>query len=176
LPTDNLGGIVRLIRGEPNADATLAKMRHIVTQEYQSSSVVDTAVQIAVTVREKDDAAQARALLTWLRRNTRFVADPVNQQRITTPLVMLAQIHARGVTGGDCVDIAMLSACLALAIGLECRFVAEGYEGSEMHADLTHVYTIVQTGADSWVNLDTQRTPLEPDTHPVRREIVDVLD
>lgn len=172
-----LAGRTRNFRGAPQAKQTLKLMCRVVQEEFRLPLIVEVGVNIAASVREKDDAAKARALLRWLRAHTRYVDDPIDQQMLKTPAYMLDLIRRDGVTGGDCVDVAMLAAALAASIGMEPRFIAEGYAPPDdpMHADLTHVYTVVQVGG-VWVNFDTQRTPTEADTRPVRREEINVLD
>jgi transglutaminase-like putative cysteine protease len=138
---------------------TLQLMKQMTLDAYQQPALVEIAVGIARMAQEKNPAATARALMWWLRAYTRFVADPLNEQLLKSPAYMLALVQRDGTAGGDCVDIAMLAAALAMAVGLPAKFVAEGYEwdATSMHADLVHVYTVVQTQRD-WVALDTQRT------------------
>lgn len=170
-----LSGAVRIWRGTPRADATLEHMVDIVMDEYQDSGLVEIAVDVVETAEEKNPAAMARAILRWLRLHTRFVPDPVNAQLLKAPVLMLEEIRRDGLIGGDCVDLAMLAASLAMAVGLPAQFIAEAYaaEPNAMHAKLTHVYTVVQTQF-GWLNMDTQRPPDAPVVEPVRREVATI--
>jgi len=171
---DSLVAGVRVWPGPPQADATLARMKEIVDVEYEQPDLVQVAVSIAQREPEKDDAAITRGIMAWLRAHTRYVNDPINQQLLKSPVLMLELIKRDGIAGGDCVDIAMLAACLALAVGIPACLVAEAYD--EVHAELVHVYTIVQTAPGTWWNLDTQRTVDEPDTRAVKRVFVSLPD
>lgn len=144
---------------------TLPRMVDVVMQEYLDPAVIETATAIALSVPEKDSGAIAGALLAWLRTHTHFVPDPLDVQVLGTPSCTLETIAQNGVAGVDCVDVAMLAASLARAVGINVAFVAEGYGNSAamlpknslkcMH-NLTHVYTIAETPA-GWVQLDVQQ-------------------
>lgn len=144
--------------GDPSPTITLPVMVAMTLKAYEQPQLVEVASQIAATVREKDPRAIVGALLAWLRAKTRFVDDPVNEQVLKSPLDMLGLVNRYGVAAGDCVDVAMLAAALAMAVGLEANFIAEAYTAhpSKMHADLTHVYTVV-SASGVWYALDTQR-------------------
>lgn len=152
----------------PRPDVTLPLMVQLTMRSYEQPELVQVAASIAATAEEKNPRAIIGALLAWLRAHTRFVDDPVGEQVLKSPLVMLATIAENGVAGGDCVDLAMLGASLAMAVGLTANFISEGYDGSrsKLHADLTHVYAVVQAQDDQWYALDTQRpigaTPITP--------------
>lgn len=161
--------------GAPKPHATLKRMRFMTLSEYQNARLVEVAGNIADEVDGKDNAEMARAILTWMRDHTRFVPDPIGQQLLKSPLYLLEVITAQGKVAGDCVDVAMLGAALAMAVGLHACFVAESYgtpslPGSPCLADspLVHVYTTVQT-QHGWVMLDTQQPPVGPDRTPCHR-------
>lgn len=167
----------RIWSGDPQPIATLETMEETVMEQYQEPAVVQLATRIAVTVREKDTAAIANAIMRFLRRSTRFVADPVGSQYLKTPTYMLALIQTERdqIAGGDCADLAMLAAALCLAVGIPAKLVAESYDGPVglQVARLVHVYAIAQVG-EGWWNLDTQRQPWQMDTRPVYRVAVDL--
>src|SRR3954470_19286192 len=106
--------------GPPQPLVTLEYMRTMTRAEYTSPLMVTTAVDILDDVNGKDPAAMARGLLLWLRAHTRYIPDPLAQQLLKSPLLMLQLIrdNADHRAGGDCVDVAMLGAALAMAVGL----------------------------------------------------------
>lgn len=148
----------------PNAEFTLPLMVAVVMASYTNPVLVDVAVAIAATAPEKNPPAIVRALMAWIRTHLHFVEDPIGEQLLKTPLELLAVIQRDGVVGCDCVDNAMLAAALAMAVGLTANFVSEGWT-STLHADLTHVYAIVNASG-VWYALDEQRpanaTPVPP--------------
>lgn len=161
---------VQIWPGAAQPQHTLVRMKAMVLHDYEHSSVVETAVDIADEVDGKDAAAMAEALLVWLRVHTRFVPDPVQQQRLNSPLYMLAKIKAHDKVGGDCADLAMLGGALAMAVGLAVKFVAESYAEpcNPATSPLVHVYTVVQTRR-GWLALDTQQPPDGTPLKPCRR-------
>lgn len=164
----SMAGVSRIWRAPPRPEATLVRMVNMTMAEYQVPSLVEVAANIAETVPEKNVPAIAAALLRWLRTYTRFVPDPIGEQQLKSPLYMLALVRQDGLAPGDCVDLAMLGAALAMAVGIPAKFVGEAY-AQVPDAPLVHVYAVVQTGPETWVNLDTQRTPAEADSRPTRR-------
>lgn len=172
LPSPTLVGGARVWPGAPNPEMTLGRMVKIILAEYELPSFVELADSIVVRAEEKNTAAVAAALLTWLREHTRFVPDPIAQQSLKSPTYMVAAIRQAGVIGGDCVDVAMLAAALAMAVGLNAALVAEAYQGGPT-APLVHVYAVVQT-QNGWVNMDTQRSPNAAAVEPARREWVTI--
>lgn len=176
-------GYVSVWPGAPRPDVTLERMKEITLREYEDAHVVSTAVDIVDEVNSaaqmnqayQDNAAMAGALLVWLRTHTRFVPDPVAQQRLSTPVYMLEKIRHAGKTGGDCADLAMLAAALCLAVGMHVKFVAESYATpcDPKNAPLVHVYTAVQT-QNGWLALDTQQPADGIPVIPCRRVELDL--
>jgi transglutaminase-like putative cysteine protease len=105
----------------------------------------------------RDNATRATFLRSWLAQHTQFKADPDNLELVRTAVEQLARIARGGVMRGDCDDVATLGAALALAGGLQPRFVVLGFTGPD--APYSHVYTDVLGGA---VNLDVTRQPSSP--------------
>lgn len=170
-PASLVGGY-RLWRGAPRPDATLGRMAVITLQEFQEPSLVEVAGDIvdetqASIGQRLDNGAMARALLEWLREHTRFVPDPIGQQLLKTPLYLLRMIRVDHHVAADCVDVAMLGAALAMAVGMRVKFIAESYSSpcNAISSPLVHVYTIVQS-PDGWLAMDTQQpadgTPVTP--------------
>lgn len=161
--------------GPARPRATLAYMKKITLEQYTDPSIVEIAVAIAARAQEKNVNAIAAALMEWLRKRTRFVPDAMSKQLLTSPLCMVATIRAEGRAGGDCADIAMLSAALALAVNLTPAFVAEAFPTpGKKYAEFAHVFTIVQTPL-GWVNFDTQRSVDLNVTVTANQEVVPIL-
>lgn len=74
-------------------------------------------------------ACEARKLYMALVKTTRFVFDPTRKEALTTPLLMLKDIQERGITSGDCDELATLFATMLSAIGHRPKFVFGGDNG-----------------------------------------------
>lgn len=165
---DTIGGVV-VWPGPPQALMTMERMRDLTNATFQNPFVVATAIDIFDDVNGKDAGAMAAALLAWLRGHTRFIPDPLLQQVLKSPVYMLERIRDNDDhrAGGDCVDVAMLAAALAMAVGMTPKFIAESYARPchPRSSPLVHVYTVVQTQS-GFKHLDVQQpadgSPLVP--------------
>lgn len=127
---------------------TLAYMRALVRREYRDPLVVQTAHSI---VPPGSSAETAAALIRqWLELHTSFQRDPADLELIYAPTNQLTTIRTGGTSSGDCDDVAVLGAALALAVGLRARFIVVGRSNFE------HVFTVVGDGRQ-YFELDITR-------------------
>jgi len=153
-------------RGARTAEVTLERMRDLVNASVERSPVLEAARAIVRGIDGRDFAAQLGAIAWFLTSRTAFLRDPVDDEYLQSPELMLERIRHDGVAEGDCDDVAMLGAALAKAIGFRAGFVAESYQGPA--APFQHVYAVVASPAGPR-SLDVQR-PREL-THPALRRI-----
>lgn len=111
------------------------------------------AVRLALAGSPAPNAVAAR-IRAWLARYVRFVPDPVRDELIHDPVVMLETLARDGVAAGDCDDVATLGATLAESVGLPARFRVLGFDAPG--APFSHVYAEVLAGS-RWMELDTTR-------------------
>lgn len=88
--------------------------------------------------------ATARALFNWVRRNIRFVPDPLDIETIQDPEITLR------LGAGDCDDHAALLAALAQSVGMPARFVVIGEDSDH----LQHIYAEIFVDG-RWTPADT---------------------
>lgn len=100
------GRKLRFLRGMAKEYGMDPRMRHFVIS------------QVIPGVQNRDYAAQAAAMLSWVQRNIRYVNEP--GEIIQTPFVTM------DIGYGDCDDLAVLLASMAESIKLEWRFVLGG--------------------------------------------------
>lgn len=86
----------------------------------------------------------------------RFVPDPPGVELLKSPHVMLNEWRLDGTASGDCDDAAILSASLALAMGLPVRWVLLRFAPSGAYR---HVYAEAWDGR-GWVDFDVTK-PLQ---------------
>jgi len=101
------------------------------------------------------------ALRGWLGQVLEFQADPYGSEAVRTVPEMLREAQHTGKVVGDCDDASVLSAALAMSVGLPARFVVLGWSGPD--GPFGHVYTEARA-PDGWVEFDVTRppTPLPP--------------
>jgi transglutaminase-like putative cysteine protease len=86
-------------------------------------------------------------------RRFRFVPDPKGVELLKSPGVMLNEWRLQGFAKGDCDDAAILSASIALAMGLRVRWVVLGFTPGGPYR---HVYAEACDGR-GWVDFDVTR-------------------
>lgn len=118
-----------------------------------------------LTWRAQSEGEAARRIRAFLADRVRFVHDPPGVELIRTPDLMLETILARGHAIGDCDDVAVLGAALAMAAGLSCRYVLVALHPSD---PFEHVYTEVLT-PEGAIELDTTRPAQMPDGVTIHR-------
>lgn len=140
--------------GDLGVSATLLAMRSLARGARRDARVV-TAARNA-TAASVSPTVQAQLLRSWLLAHTQFQADPATVELVRTPLEQLTRIARTGVMRGDCDDVAVLGAALALALGLRARFVVLGFGAA--NAPYQHVYAEAVTPDGGVVDFDVTRT------------------
>lgn len=138
-------------------------MRQLARRECILPIVRGTAVAITIGAGANREA-QAGLIRRFLSEHCAFVRDPADIELLTAPAVQLTTIRQTGMTPGDCDDVAVLAASLALAIGLRARFVAVGRRAFE------HVFTVVGDGRHWW-ELDVTR-PFQDIPEELQRNVL----
>lgn len=164
--------------GDAGVYATMLAMRTVVRAAFRHPLVQHVAM--SATADAPDVLAQWRGLRAWLVTNTRFrldAADPVARANpdllevVHTPLDQLAAIARDAIVEGDCDDVAVLAATLAMAVGLRARFVVLGWLSPGPSASYRHIFTEV-AAPGGWLDFDVTRNPSSP--LPTRRATLEV--
>jgi len=132
--------------GDDGIAATLSLMARIARAYSKLPQFYILAREIANSagVEGKDYAGEAEALHEFVREHVVYRRDIEGVESVQTPDRTLE------LASGDCDDQAVLVATLARALGFPARFVAAGFNGS----DLEHVWAELKIG-ESWYALDT---------------------
>ena len=139
--------------GDRGTIDTLHRMRRIARRQSTELPLVMLARQVVLEAGQRDRPEAVLAIRRWLKRHTKFVPDPVGTEYLVAPLDMLERMGTRGVAAGDCDDVAMLGAALALAVGIRARFTAVAFDEG---MPLRHVFAEAHDGED-WRELDVGR-------------------
>lgn len=142
--------------GESFTSATLARMRFLARQAVTEPSVVWLARSLAA---QSGDGHQGRVVAqiihNWLASHVVFVADPTDQEMLSRPADIVAQVEKYGRVGMDCDEIATFGAALLLSVGLPATFRVYKFAGASMYG---HVFTYAP-GPNGGVSLDIQTMP-----------------
>jgi hypothetical protein len=132
---------------------TLELMRELANQPGE---VVELEAARLWELARGDGNAFPGVLRRYLEEHTRYEDDPYNVELLREPAYALHVIQEDGVLWGDCDDVAVLGAALALAVGLPSRFKVLAWAGP-----LSHVYAEVRAPGPPpvWQELDVQRPP-----------------
>jgi transglutaminase-like putative cysteine protease len=106
----------------PNGDNgtlyVLKKMRDIVRRYKAHPDIRELALSIVDHLPAKQWAAQAAAIMYWVRANVKYIKDPSGVEAIHSPENILKLGH------GDCDDLSILYCSLAESIGHKTQFLA----------------------------------------------------
>jgi hypothetical protein len=147
-----LGYRVPLADGNAGTEQTVRLMRRLIDQALNSSEFVRFAVDLVRNVPAYDDFGEVYALFSWVQQNIRYTKDPVTKEKLYPPLELLK------IQAGDCDDISMLLAALAIALGYPARLVTVA-ANANYPDDYSHVYTEVEAppGSGKWIAVDAAR-------------------
>lgn len=160
-----------IVAGDEGARQTLRLMQRIVRQALRDPVVLERAVQVIRSAPAHDHMAELRAIRKFLIDNVRYVNDPDAFELLRLPDYQLDRIAAGGQAEGDCDDVAILGATLALAIGRPARFVAVGFGGPD--DPFSHVWAEALVDG-FWRELDTTRPIGATAIRPTRRMELEV--
>jgi len=120
---------------EAAVDMTVAKMMEIALGVYGSRSPRIRALAINIVrhskIPEKDYYGEILAIHDWIKRNIRYMHDPVNQETLSHPEELAFNTKA-----GDCDDLTVLEIALLSAIGVKAWPVVIGLQPGTF----SHVY------------------------------------
>lgn len=100
-------------------------------------------------------------------RRFQFVPDPRGVELLKSPHVMLNEYRLGGYATGDCDDAAILSASIALAMGLRVRWVLLGFTPTGPYR---HVFAEARE-AGRWVDFDVTRPVQFPPNLRIHRRL-----
>lgn len=147
--------------------ATVANMRTLVKAGTENPEIRRLATEIVKEVPEKNRAAEAAALLDYVKTAVRYTRDPVELELLTPPEKLIQVGH------GDCDDMAILLASLLRAIGIKSRFALISTRRSGPYQ---HIFVEAQTSR-GWMALDPTVKEKPPGWSPpgyVRRMAVSI--
>ena len=137
--------------GDAGVTQTMGLIRRLVDSAIKDPFVNRTAIEILQqsNAPQYDQSAAARIIYDWVKRNIRYVQDPVGKETVRPANVILE------VRAGDCDDInGVLIPSLLGTIGITTRGVTiAAAPGSD---DFTHIYAEAMLDA-RWVALDAAR-------------------
>lgn len=148
--------------GRDGVRSTLKMMSQITKRYKTAPAVFELARQITAKVPEKSWKNEARAILSWVQKNIRYVKDVRGVETLQTPVQTLR------IGAGDCDDKSMLTAALMESIGHPTRFMAVGMQPDHF----CHVFTQTKVGG-KWVTMEaTENWPLGRNPRGVKCSMV----
>lgn len=124
---------------EAAVDMTVQKMMDIALGAYGSRSPKIRAAAINIVregkVKEKDYYGEILAIHNWIKKNIRYIKDPVNQETLSYPEELMFNTRA-----GDCDDMSILEIALLGALGFKAWPITIGLRPGMY----SHVFVRVQ--------------------------------
>lgn len=150
--TPGLGYRAPLANGDQGTAQTISVMRRLAEGALRDSNFVRKVSDIVRPVAAFDDVGEVKQIYDWVRRNIRFTKDPVTVEKLYPPQELLK------IRSGDCDDLALLTAAMAMTIGYPARWITIS-TNAESPNEFTHIWTEVEAppGSGNWVAMDTAR-------------------
>jgi transglutaminase-like putative cysteine protease len=124
---------VEIGRGPDAIASTLLYMKKLIINSDADRIVKETAKNIVRNVNPKDHVGQVAAVVSWVRKNFKYVRDIYGVEELTAPEVILRSMAAgKNDYSSDCDDFAVLIAALLRSIGFRTRLEALGV-GSQFY-------------------------------------------
>lgn len=162
------GYLTSIPEGDAGTAATLNLMRAMARRASVEPLVRQAATSAVRSFPGDGGVAHARLLNRWITERTYFLPDPLYDEALHEPGLLLRQILTRGNVGVDCDDVAILAAAMGLSVGLRARFMVAGFTSPNapyrhVWADLTGVHSNV------WVSVDPTRPVQSFANQPISR-------
>lgn len=124
--------------GEAGVRQTLARMAGLIRGASLDPAIRDQAALAISGCGKGNTTCFCYALLSWVNRHVKYVADPQGVELLHDPRLMARGIAGGKLVYGDCDDMSMYLGALLISIGLRPTLRAVGYGGKP----LSHVYVI----------------------------------
>jgi transglutaminase-like putative cysteine protease len=125
-------------------------MQKLALDAQSDLAIRELAEKITNRILPRDYASEYAAVLNWVRRNIRYVRDPVTVEQVQTPRATLE------VRSGDCDDASVLIAAMVGHLGGRTRFSAGAFKRAPSGRPvLAHVWVeALDPVSGAWVVLD----------------------
>ena len=120
------------------------ELQRMLTDGIRSPEVRAMAIEIT---QYADDSISA--IHDWIKANIPYVSDPAKRELFIAPRRLL-EMQQQGIAGGDCDDLALLSASMLSSIGYETRLALLDTGSGEFDHAIAQVKS-----ENGWVNFDT---------------------
>ena len=153
--------------GDAGALATLHTMQALVEDAKRSPLAVAMVRQLVGVERTDTPDDVIERIGDWFGERFQFAYDPAPMDRVSSPVLLLQELAARGVVRGDCDDAAVLAAFMGSVHGIPYRFRAVGFTPD---GPLTHVFSLLR-GRAGFIPLDV--TANAKQVAPAARRVLD---
>ena len=122
--------------GADGVKQTLSMMARLANAAVINPFIRAQAAQAVTMCDRGNRRCMCYALLAWVTRKVKYVADPNGVEALHNPGMMAQAIAEGRLVYGDCDDMSMYLATLMKSVGLAPVFRAVGYNGNQYQ----HVY------------------------------------
>lgn len=143
--------------GEKGSLDTVSLMIKIAREQSQLKEIRDFAIDIVnqYNTASHDHLHESASIGDFVKKNVRYLKDIQGVELLHEPLLMIADIK-RGISRGDCDDMALLTATLLLSIGIKPYFKIVRWK--EQKGNYNHIYVMVYErdgqNKPEWLALD----------------------
>ena len=108
--------------GEAGTDSTVGIMADLVNASLKRPTIrlLTHRILLKSNLSSRDETAVVRAVYNWVKKNIRYVKDPIGVETIQSPEITLR------VRAGDCDDHAVLVSAMLKSVGIPVRYSVIG--------------------------------------------------
>src|SRR5690606_35492114 len=142
------------IRGFKGPPDTLAEMVRAAQGPRGEKSMLVRSVTERVVGRiwPKYYLGEIIAINAWVSEHVLYLNDPMHVELLKDPQRMCEEVLERGIARGDCDDIAVLIATMALQLGKHAQFVVAGFGAPGSYS---HVFArVLDPRSGEWIVCD----------------------
>jgi len=142
------------IRGFHGPPHTLAEMVKAAQGSRGEKSILVRSVteEVIGELWPKDYLGEILAINAWVSEHAVYLNDPLHVELLKDPQRLCEEILARGYARGDCDDIAVLIATMAMQVGRDARLVAVGFGETGQYS---HVFaSVLDPRSEEWIVCD----------------------
>ena len=135
--------------GRAGTVETVRHMKRLVEEDKKKPAIRDLAASIIRNCPERDQNAEASALLKWWQDNIRFTSDIYNVETLTAPEVTIRNGY------GDCDCLSTGLNATAAAVGFDTAFKVIKAD-PRIPREYTHVYSMIKVNG-RWMGADASQ-------------------
>ena len=147
-----IGQIRRIPYGWRGTKRTLEAMTDKAAADAKKWNFIKIVSRIVASCPDRDQVCELHKMFAFVKRYVRFIPDPRTKKKDGYVELVQAPFYTLDRRAGDCDDMSVLLAAMAMAIGMPARFVAI-VDPMMSKTEFSHVYAAAKANGQ-WTSMD----------------------